>query len=118
MRRFTLLCSPGIFSDRELEVFHRWGNWMDSLARGSIEPSTEAQERFIRVARGQAEPFTEYEILWWKYNERIKIESDPDHRRAMRSEAREVDRSFGGPRSWHKANAARRGGYFKRVKRK
>lgn len=118
VRRFELKCSREIFSERELGILRKWGHWFESLADGSLEPTTEAQKRFIKVARGQAEPISEYEIAWWKYIKRVELESDPAQRRAMRPASREIDRSFGGSRAWYSANAARRGGFFKPRKRK
>ncbi len=72
---YKLLCYNGIFSEREITLLKRYGYWMEALASGDIKPLTPAQERFVRVCKGECKPTTEYEIAWCTLNERREYEA-------------------------------------------
>lgn len=52
-------------SDREL--LSRYGYWLEALAIGAIAPSTPEQVQFVRVARGEAEPQSAFEVAWARH---------------------------------------------------
>jgi uncharacterized protein YifE (UPF0438 family) len=81
-----------IFSGEEVLLLRRFGCWMEALAKGVIQPETDAQQAFVRVCRGEREPETTYELLWQKLKLRREFEreglvgsgeSDENRRRAI-----------------------------------
>jgi len=63
-----------------------------ALAKGGIQPETDAQQAFVQVCRGEREPETAYELLWQKLKLRREFEreglvgrgeSDDNRRRAI-----------------------------------
>jgi len=65
---------------------------MEALAKGVIQPETDAQQAFVQVCRGEREPETTYELLWQKLKLRREFEreglvgsgkSDDNRRRAI-----------------------------------
>lgn len=57
----------GDLTPGERDVLVKYGRWMEALVGGAIEPVTPGQEQFLRVARGEAEPATEFERAWAKF---------------------------------------------------
>jgi uncharacterized protein YifE (UPF0438 family) len=57
---------PGDFTPAERSLLAKYGRWLEALAAGALTPLTPTQEQFVRVARGEGEPATEYEIAWMK----------------------------------------------------
>lgn len=53
-------------SPREAVLLARDGHWLEALAAGKINPITEAQQRFVMVARGHRVPQSRHEIAWSK----------------------------------------------------
>jgi hypothetical protein len=53
--------------DRERELLARYGYWLEALATGALSPSTPEQSQFVRVARGEAEPRSAFELAWAKH---------------------------------------------------
>src|SRR5207244_9632442 len=45
----------------------RYGHWMEALATGAIAYVTPEQERFVKAARGELAPTTEFERVWAKF---------------------------------------------------
>ena len=84
-RPFVIRCSREIFSDEEIEILEQYGRQFELLANGERLPKTEAQQRFVEVARGQRDPDPEsvYEGTWAKYLRRVAWESHPENRSAM-----------------------------------
>ncbi|MBM3865422.1 MAG: hypothetical protein FJ381_05935 [Verrucomicrobia bacterium] len=81
-----------IFSGGEVLLLRRFGFWMEALAKGVIQPETDAQQAFVQVCRGEREPETTYELLWQKLKLRREFEreglvgsgkSDDNRRRAI-----------------------------------
>lgn len=63
------------------ELLIKYGCWMEALASGQLSPTTEAQERFVRVARGEAEPSTKYELAWTRF---VALKAQDIRRRELR----------------------------------
>ena len=57
---------PGDFTPVERELLTKYGRWMEALVSGAIAPVTPGQEQFLRVARGEGEPTTDFERVWLK----------------------------------------------------
>ncbi len=56
---------PGAdLDDAQRELLAKYGHWLESLATGVIEPVTAEQHRFVRAARGEAEPHSAFEVAW------------------------------------------------------
>jgi uncharacterized protein YifE (UPF0438 family) len=53
--------------DQERELLSRYGHWLEALATGDLVPTTPEQIRFARVARGEAEPRSAFEVAWAKH---------------------------------------------------
>lgn len=73
-RSFDFGCSTTIFPAEEFDVLLRYGNWMDALAAGEIQPVTPAQEHFRKVDREEAESETVFERAWLRLKGRRKFE--------------------------------------------
>jgi hypothetical protein len=56
----------GDLSDQERALLAKYGHWLEALAGGSLAPLTPEQEQFVRVARGEAEPRSPFEVAWGK----------------------------------------------------
>ena len=52
--------------DGERKLLARYGHWLEALAAGILEPNSPDQHQFVRVARGEAEPRSAFEIAWAK----------------------------------------------------
>jgi uncharacterized protein YifE (UPF0438 family) len=57
------------FTSTELSLIDKYGAWMEALERQSIEPITAAQEHFVQVCRGLAQPVAPFERAWKKLKE-------------------------------------------------
>jgi len=57
------------FSEEESNIIKKYGAVFHRLTHGERQPETEAQKRFVEVARGKAFPIpmTKYERVWCKY---------------------------------------------------
>lgn len=74
MGLFNVDCSHEIFSKEELQILEKWGFWFSALVSGDLKPFTEAQERFIKVMKGEDKAVTPEEIAWFKYLGRKAVE--------------------------------------------
>ncbi len=61
----------GIFSRKEAEILERHGHAMKELTDGLREPSSEVEQRFVKMAKGECPPETEFEKVWAKYQKHI-----------------------------------------------
>lgn len=52
--------------EQERELLARYGYWLEALATAALSPSTPEQIQFLRVARGEAEPRSAFEVAWAK----------------------------------------------------
>lgn len=57
-----------VLDHRERQLLSRYGYWLEALATGTLSPSTPEQVQFVRVARGEAEPRSAFEVAWTKHN--------------------------------------------------
>lgn len=73
---FAFGCSRATLSVEEEAALVDRGAWMESLALGLIQPVTPAQEQFLRVARGEAEPKTFHERAWSRLTARREYERE------------------------------------------
>ncbi len=55
--------------DGERELLARYGYWLEALATGVLSPNTPEQARFVRVARGEAEPRSAFESAWTRHQQ-------------------------------------------------
>lgn len=66
LARDDFVVPPGDFTPAESDTLTRYGRWMEALASGAIAPTTPTQEHFVRAARGEVEPSTDFERVWAK----------------------------------------------------
>lgn len=66
LARHDFVIPPGDFTPTEKDLLIRYGRWMEALASGALAPATPGQEQFVRVARGEGEPATDFERVWAK----------------------------------------------------
>lgn len=50
----------------ERDLLTKHGYWLAALGDGSLDPTTPEQRQFVRVARGEAEPRSAFEVAWSK----------------------------------------------------
>lgn len=62
---------------QERELLGRCGFWLEGLAKGNVKPCTPEQRRFVRVACGEAEPVSAFEVAWVKYCQSAEPLVDP-----------------------------------------
>ncbi len=75
-RPFAFRCSTDIFPAEELEALLEYGNWLEALAAGTIEPVTKEQEHFVKVDREEAKPSTVCEHAWVRLKGRREFEHE------------------------------------------
>ena len=73
---FTIDCNLIIFSIEEVEILKKYGHWFAAIEDGTLEPLSEKQQFFIDVCKGLKQPMSIYELVWFRYAERRKIEKD------------------------------------------
>lgn len=62
---FVVPANSGL-DERERLLLLRYGRWLEALSSGVIKALTSEQEHFVRVARGNEEPITDFERAWVK----------------------------------------------------
>jgi uncharacterized protein len=75
--RFIIDCNTNAFSNEEIEILEKWGNWFNALCDEILVPFTMKQEIFIRTAKGELEPVSIEEQAWCKYLGTKNSESRP-----------------------------------------
>ena len=75
-RPFMFGCSTAIFPADELQALSDFGNWLQALADGAIQPVTKEQKHFLTVDREQAEPSTVCERAWMRLKGRREYERE------------------------------------------
>tara|TARA_R110001606_G_scaffold152205_1_gene292897 strand:- start:525 stop:890 length:366 start_codon:yes stop_codon:yes gene_type:complete len=73
---FKPICSLAIFSNKEIELLRKFGNWFIGLNNGELEPFNETQKKFIQVFENSLKPETFEEKTWFKYVGRLKLEKE------------------------------------------
>jgi uncharacterized protein YifE (UPF0438 family) len=63
----------GDWTEAERELLDKFGHWLSGLADGSLSPVTPEQEQFVAVARGAAEPRTDFERAWMKWRQSAPV---------------------------------------------
>ncbi|MCF1753182.1 DUF413 domain-containing protein [Mariniradius sediminis] len=76
---FKVRCKTAIFSSDQIEIIEKYGNWFQALTDGIIEPITDMQKEFLKVARKEKMPVSPYEWAWFKYLGRLEWESQNKH---------------------------------------
>jgi hypothetical protein len=75
-----------------------YGNQFKALVSGRRKPHTDAQQHFVDVSYGKAEPDNEYERVWMKYLHRVQWERENGGRYSERSVRVTIDEGFAGSR--------------------
>jgi uncharacterized protein YifE (UPF0438 family) len=75
-RPFAFGCATNIFPPDELDALVEYGNWIEALATGTIQPLTPEHERFLRVHREETEPTSVAERAWVRLKGRREFESE------------------------------------------
>jgi len=73
---FIFGCATEIFPADELEALKEFGNWLEALATGAIQPLTAAHLQFLKVDRDEAEPETVSERAWTRLKGRREYERE------------------------------------------
>src|SRR5271157_3471030 len=61
-RKFTPDCNHAIFTLSEISLLEKYGNWFMGLTNGDLLPFNDSQEHFIKVAKKEIKPETDYDI--------------------------------------------------------
>ncbi len=69
------------FSEMERSLLRKYGTWLAALAYGEITPVTDAQARFVAASQGSQTPETEFEKVWVKYSNALKIWKESEVRK-------------------------------------
>jgi uncharacterized protein YifE (UPF0438 family) len=89
---------PGDFTPAEKELLTKYGRWMEALVSGAISPVTPGQEQFLRVARGEGEPTTDFERVWLKLLKEREVAKEVarafESLRTARAHASEVEAEY------------------------
>lgn len=75
-RPFAFRCSTSIFPPDEIEALAEYGNWLEALASGAIQPVSAEQQHFLQVDRDEAEPTTLCERAWVRLKGRREYEQE------------------------------------------
>ncbi|MGA8049062.1 MAG: DUF413 domain-containing protein [Burkholderiales bacterium] len=66
------------FTPAELRLIRKYGAWMQALERGSLMPLTRAQQQFLQVCRGKAEPTCQFAAAWKKLKKAARSRESDD----------------------------------------
>jgi uncharacterized protein YifE (UPF0438 family) len=75
-RPFVFGCSTEVFPSEEIAALAEYGNWLQALAEGKIQPVTREQKHFLRVDREEMEPTTLHERAWMRLKGRREFEHE------------------------------------------
>lgn len=62
-----------LFTPGEHAKLLKYGAWATALDGGIEIPNTERQKHFVAVCRGEMEPQTDFEFLWSRYKETVRV---------------------------------------------
>lgn len=79
-KAFNISDSLENFSEEEANILKKYGAAFQRLTSGEQEPKTEAQKKFVKVARGHCNPLTIYERAWRKYLDQSKSTPQINHK--------------------------------------
>ena len=57
-----------------METLSKYGNWATALASGETAPYSDKQRHFVAVCSGEVEAETDFEFLWLRYEEYLRLE--------------------------------------------
>jgi hypothetical protein len=77
---FQIDCSHAIFSEEELDTLKKYGHWFMALTSGELNPISDLQIEFIKVAKREKDPVSPFEWAWFKYLGRKRIEEEQGYR--------------------------------------
>lgn len=86
---FEIDCSHSIFNGEQLEILKKYGHWFMALYTGELNPITDLQVEFIKVANGEKKPVSPFEWAWFKYLGRKRIEEEQGDRLKIQYTAKE-----------------------------
>jgi uncharacterized protein YifE (UPF0438 family) len=75
-RPFVFGCATAVFPPEEVEALATYGNWLEALAAGAIQPATAEEEHFLAVDRDEAEPVNTLERAWVRLKGRREYERE------------------------------------------
>jgi len=75
-RPFVFGCSTEIFPAEELDALEEYGNWLEALSTGAIQPVTSTQEHFLKVDREEVDPTSVCERAWIRLKGRREYEQE------------------------------------------
>jgi uncharacterized protein YifE (UPF0438 family) len=75
-RPFKFGCATSIFPSDEVQALSDYGNWLEALAAGALQPVNEEQEHFLKVDRDEAPPTNLYEHAWLRLKGRREYERE------------------------------------------
>ncbi len=75
-RPFVFGCETSVFPPDELEALTEYGNWLQALAAGVIQPASAEQEHFLQVDREEARPQSVRERAWVRLKGRREYERE------------------------------------------
>ena len=78
------------FSEEEANILKKHGAVFQRLTSGERQPETEAQKRFVEVARGACNPMTIYERAWRKYLDQSKSKPPTKPKKECEESGKEV----------------------------
>ena len=73
---FIIKCNAVIFTTEQLEILLKYGHWFQALCDGTLKAFTEKQRRFILAINGDRKPFSEEEVVWNMYQNRLQLEKN------------------------------------------
>jgi uncharacterized protein YifE (UPF0438 family) len=98
LAKHDFVIPPGEFTPAEADLLRKYGHWMEALVSGELSPTTPGQEQFLRVARGEREPATDFERAWAKVVKERAIAEEVVRKfqalRAARAHASEVEAEY------------------------
>lgn len=98
LAKHDFVIPPGDFTPAEKELLTKYGRWMEALVSGAIAPTTPSQEQFVRVARGEGEPATDFERAWLKVLKEREVAKEVvrmfEVLRAARAHASDVEAEY------------------------
>ena len=71
---FVIKCDESVFTDDEISMLTKHGEFCLKLATGDREPVSYGQREFVEVSKGLRAPSDEYQKLWFKYITRCEWE--------------------------------------------
>jgi uncharacterized protein YifE (UPF0438 family) len=64
---FAFECAVEHIEGAHVELLKRYGCWLAALASGRLNPTTPAQEHFLKVHTGEVGPVSDFERAWFSY---------------------------------------------------